>query len=141
MENFHPLNHYNEDKFSSYYYMVINHDEHPSAYYYANPVYVLMNEQSFSAASVFAGVVKELGNITLVGIGTDGSSGLSKKYFFNASGIQVKLSHMISFQRDGTLFDGHGTVPDIFIERSLNQILGREDYQLNQLLIIAQSEY
>jgi len=40
---------------------------------------------------------------------------------------------MVSFQKDGKLFDGFGTAPDIKIERSLEQVLWKEDYQLNHL--------
>jgi hypothetical protein len=40
---------------------------------------------------------------------------------------------MVSFQKDGQILDGIGTKPDIEIERSLNQIFFKEDYQLNKL--------
>ena len=98
------------------------------------PIYILINERTFSAASVFAGALKGAPNITLVGVRSDGSSGLSKKYRLPHSQIEVKLSTMLSFQRDGHLFDGNGTGPDLVVERSLDQIMGKEDFQLNYLL-------
>jgi hypothetical protein len=41
---------------------------------------------------------------------------------------------MLSFQKNGDLFDGVGTDPDIEIKRSIDQILSLEDHQLNVLL-------
>jgi len=43
---------------------------------------------------------------------------------------------MVSFQKKGKILDGIGTEPDIVIERSLNQIFLKEDYQLEKLIEI-----
>ena len=40
---------------------------------------------------------------------------------------------MVSFQKDGTLLDGYGTEPDIQLKRNLNQVLWKEDHQLDKL--------
>ena len=40
---------------------------------------------------------------------------------------------MVSFQKNGEIFDGFGTDPDIEIERDLKQILWRTDTQLEYL--------
>jgi len=93
-----------------------------------------MNEQSFSAASIFASVFKGLPNVKLVGITTDGSSGRSRKIFLKNSNIRIRISTMISFQRDGRPFDGYGTEPDIYIPRDEAQVMGLRDTQLEKLV-------
>lgn len=40
---------------------------------------------------------------------------------------------MVSFQKNGKVLDGFGTKPDIKIERDINQILWKSDYQLEPL--------
>ena len=47
-------------------------------FYYDKPVYILANEKTFSAASVFVSAFKGLPNINIVGVTTDGSSGNSE---------------------------------------------------------------
>ena len=97
-------------------------------------MFVLMNERCFSAASVFATALKGLGNVKLVGVRSDGSSGRSKKFELSRSGIGVKLSTMISFQRNGLTLDGNGTLPDVEIRADIDQILGLKDTQLESLI-------
>lgn len=75
-------------------------------------------------------------NIKVVGVNTDGSSGNSERFELPNSGFRGKISTMVSYQKNGKILDGIGTEPDIFIERSLDQILLKEDYQLNKLLEI-----
>ncbi|MEM5566941.1 S41 family peptidase [Psychroserpens sp. AS72] len=119
--------------YSDLYYMVLENNQLFNNYYfYDKPVYILVNEKTFSAASVFASSFKGLGKIVLVGVNTDGSSGLSRSYEMN--GLELKFSHMLSFQNSGKLFDGVGTEPDLEITRSEDQILGLEDHQLDVLL-------
>ncbi|MEM8527074.1 MAG: S41 family peptidase [Bacteroidota bacterium] len=139
-EHFQPAIRYDRTKFGQYYYMLLSKKNNPISYYYGKPVYLLINEKTFSAASIFASALRDLELVKLVGTQTDGSSGLSKKYKFKYSGVCVSFSHMLSFQRNGTLFDGYGTSPDIKIERSIKQILGEEDYQLETLLAMINCE-
>ncbi|WP_204345358.1 S41 family peptidase [Psychroserpens algicola] len=123
----------NDLGYSDLYYMVLKHnDAFDNYYFYNKPVYILINEKTFSAASVFASSFKGLDNITIAGVKTDGSSGLAQSYELN--GFELKFSHMLSFQKNGDLFDGIGTEPDLKITRSIDQILGHDDHQLNALL-------
>lgn len=122
----------NDNNSGNYYYMVLKNNGNSENYHYNKPVYLLINESTFSAASVFASSFKGLDKVTLVGITSDGSSGLSQ--FYELSGLRLKFSHMLSYQKNGDLFDGIGTEPDIEIERSIDQIFGFEDYQLNRLI-------
>ena len=100
----------------------------------------MANEKSFSAASVFASVFKGLPNIKLVGINTDGSSGNSERFELPNSKLRGKISTMVSFQKNGQILDGIGTKPDIIIERNLDQIFWKEDYQLNKLKELIKEE-
>ncbi|MGS2725269.1 S41 family peptidase [Psychroserpens sp. BH13MA-6] len=136
MATFEPTVDLSNDLYSEYYYMVLNADEDANAFTYDKPIYILTNEMTFSAASVFASSFKDLKNITIAGVNTDGSSGLSKSYELKNSDIQFSFSHMLSYQKNGNIFDGIGTAPDIEISRSIEQIMGQEDYQLKTLLNI-----
>jgi hypothetical protein len=141
MKDFHPSIGIDEKLYSEYYYMIIKSKDDVDSYYYNKPVYILTNEMTFSAASVFASSFKGVKNIKIAGISTDGSSGMSKAYELKNSEIQLSMSHMLSYQKDGELFDGTGTSPDIEIHRSINHVLGQEDYQLNTLLEIINKNY
>lgn len=134
MATYGPMYELPEDKFSPWLYTVLDGKAlSEGGYHYDKPVYLLADESSFSAASVFAATFKGLPNVTLVGITTDGSSGNTESFRLPHSDIKIKLSTMASFQKDGRLLDGYGTEPDIAIDRSLDQLLWKEDYQLKKL--------
>ncbi|AUP80276.1 S41 family peptidase [Flavivirga eckloniae] len=118
------------NKFSEPYYMVLHSNQHPVECL----IYILINDQCFSAASVFTSAFKGLDNIKIVGVTTNGSSGRSKIFYLKNSNIRVKLSTMLSFQRNGKTLDGNGTKPDIIIERDENQLLRKNDSQLEKLI-------
>lgn len=135
-KHFEPFWKYDQSRFSEAFYMVLSPKIAKGIYYYDKPVYILMNERCFSAASVFASVLNGLPNVTLVGQNTDGSSGRSQKYYLPNSGIRIKISTMISFQRNGKTLDGNGTKPDIEIEPEQDYIFGKKDNQLEELIEI-----
>lgn len=122
-------------KFSKPFYMVL----HNSKESYIEPVYILVNEKSFSAASVFASAFKSLPNIKVVGETTDGSSGNSRIFHLKNSNIKINVSTMLSFQRNGKTLDGNGTTPDIVIQADERQVLNGYDNQLNTLIKIINS--
>jgi C-terminal processing protease CtpA/Prc len=101
---------------------------------YTKPVYILVNEHCFSAATVFTTAFKGLPNVKIVGVTTDGSSGNSRKKYLKNSGIRVKVSTMLSFQRNGKTLDGNGTNPDIYIPVDTTQLLTGKDTQLDRLV-------
>jgi len=125
---------YDPNKYSDFFYMVMDTIEDDSVFYYDKPVYVLANERSFSATSVFVTALKGMNKIKIVGVNTDGSSGRSRRVPLNNSGIIVRYSTMISFQRNGETLDTNGTKPDIYIPRDLDQVLGFKDSQLNRVI-------
>lgn len=119
-------------KFSMPFYMVL----HSGKESYLQPVFILVNEETFSAASIFASAFKSLPNVKIVGETTDGSSGNSKLLYLRNSNISVKVSTMLSFQRNGQTLDGNGTVPDIRIQADNKQVLMGYDSQLSTLINI-----
>jgi hypothetical protein len=116
-------------KFSSPFYMVL----HSGKESYLQPVFILVNEESFSAASIFASAFKSLPNVKIVGQITDGSSGNSRILYLKHSNIRINMSTMLSFQRNGKTLDGNGTIPDILIQADDKQVLTGYDSQLNKL--------
>lgn len=133
-KDFEPAWKFNSNRFSEAFYLVLSHKKNNRSYFYNKPIYILMNERCFSAASVFASVLNGLENVSLVGQTTDGSSGRSMKISLANSGIRLKISTMISFQPNGKTLDGNGTNPDVEIEPNLNYILGNKDNQIQQLM-------
>ncbi|AIZ40356.1 S41 family peptidase [Cellulophaga baltica] len=134
LENFEPVYELNEKKYSEYYFGLLNGKKFTKpTFYYNRPVYILANEKTFSAASVFVSAFKGLPNIKIVGVTTDGSSGNSEWVDLPNSKLFGKISTMVSFQKDGQILDGYGTEPDIKIERDINQILWQSDTQLEKL--------
>lgn len=141
MLGFVPMYNLDDNKFSDFHYFILNGKKlSKDKYHYNKPIYILANEKSFSAASVFASVFKGLPNIKLVGVNTDGSSGNSERFELPNSKLRGKISTMVSFQKNGQILDGIGTKPDIVIERNLDQIFWKEDYQLNKLKKLINAE-
>ncbi|MEM8907440.1 MAG: S41 family peptidase, partial [Bacteroidota bacterium] len=137
MMSFDPMYDLDDERFSENYFYVLNGQKlTQNKYHYDKPIYILANERTFSAASILVAVFKGLPNITIVGVNTDGSSGNSERFKLPHSALRGKISTMVSYQKDGQLLDGIGTKPDILIERNLDQILLKEDYQLNRVLEI-----
>lgn len=133
-QSFTPMYTVSDSKFSKNYYAILNGKKLSKGnYHYDKPVYVLANERSFSAASVLVALFKGLPNIKIAGVTTDGSSGNSEKFRLPHSDLNIKISTMISFQKNGQVLDGIGTQPDIRIERNLEQIQWAKDYQLEYL--------
>lgn len=121
---------FDKSKFSNPFYMVLHSTEIP----FTQPVYILVNEESFSAASVFTTALKGLPNVKIVGVTTNGSSGRSVYFNLKNSNIRIRLSTMLSFQRNGKTLDGNGTEPDILIERKEDHVFGKRDTQLEDLV-------
>lgn len=128
--NFNIKKSFDKSKFSSPFYMVLQSGKTP----YTKPVYILVNEECFSASTVFTTALKGLPNVKIVGVTTDGSSGNSRTTYLDNSRIRVKVSTMLSFQRNGTPLDGNGTEPDIYIPVDEEQVFTGKDTQLQKLV-------
>lgn len=140
LKTFKPMYELDNNKYSEYYFGLLNGKKLAKSFYYNKPVYILANENSFSAASVLVAIFKGLPNVKIVGVTTDGSSGNSDRFELPNSEIRIKISTMVSFQKDGKILDGYGTEPDIEIERDRNQILWKSDTQLEKLRSLILSE-
>ncbi len=134
LKTFTPMYDLDTEKYSEYYFGLFNGNKlSQNSFYYNKPVYILANEKTFSAASVFVSAFKGIPNIQIVGVTTDGSSGNSDWFDLPNSKLFGKISTMVSFQKDGKTLDGYGTKPDIKIARDLEQILWKDDTQLEKL--------
>lgn len=134
LKKFQPIYDLPKDKYSDYHYGIFNGKKIAKrGDYYNKPVYILTNEKTFSAASVFTAAYKDIPNIKIVGICTDGSSGNNEPFVLPNSKISGRISTMVSFQKNGKTLDTFGTDPDIKIERDIEQILGKRDSQLEEL--------
>ncbi|MEM1325330.1 MAG: S41 family peptidase, partial [Bacteroidota bacterium] len=138
--NFRPTVELNDDLFSRPHFMLLRGSKDSSYYHYNQPVYVLMDERSFSAASIMASALGVLPNVQLVGTTTDGSSGNSRSFYLPNTQLRIKASTMLSFQANGDLLDGIGTSPDITIPRSLDQIKWETDAQLEKLIKLIEQQ-
>lgn len=134
LKTFKPMYELDDKKYSEYYFGLLNGKKlAEQSFHYNKPIYILANEKSFSAASVFVAAFKGLPNVKIVGVTTDGSSGNSDRFELPNSEIRVKISTMVSFQKDGKILDGYGTEPDLKIERDINQVLWKSDTQVEKL--------
>jgi C-terminal processing protease CtpA/Prc len=125
---------FDASRFSVQHFLVLKPRASDKIYHYDKPVYILTNERSFSAASVMAACLKGMGKVQIAGVRSDGSSGRSQREALPNSGMRVRLSTMISFQRNGKTLDGNGTEPDIFLPVDMKQVLGQRDSQIQILL-------
>lgn len=133
-KNFKTQKVFDISKFSKPHYMILKN----GSAQYSKSIYILVNEHSFSAATVFTSAFKGLPNVKIVGVTTDGSSGNSKVIRLKHSNIRVKVSTMLSFQRNGRTLDGNGTKPDIYIPEDETQVLKGKDTQLEKLIQLIQ---
>jgi len=134
LKNFNPMYELDNAKYSEYHFGLLNGEKlSTEGLYYNKPIYILANEKTFSAASVFVSDFKGIPNIKIVGVTTDGSSGNSNWVDLPNSKLFGKISTMVSFQKNGKVLDGYGTTPDIKIERDMNQVLWQSDTQLEKL--------
>jgi len=141
LKSFKPIYELDENKYSEYYFGLLNGKKlGKPTFNYNKPVYILANEKTFSAASVFVSAFKGLPNIKIAGVTTDGSSGNSEWVDLPNSKLFGKISTMVSFQKNGEILDGYGTEPDIKIERDINQVLWQSDTQLEKLQDLILSE-
>lgn len=132
LSSFQPKCNVPDEKVTSWYFMAIHSDKHK--YFYKNPIYVLIDFGVGSAGDIFASTLKGWRNVTLVGTPTNGRSGNSKTISLKNSGIAVSLSTMVSYQKDGSLFDWVGVEPDILLEPNIEDWFGQTDTILGSVV-------
>ena len=116
-----------EDDFTAWHYMVISPSSGRGSYHYNKPVILLIDSGCFSATDIFVGAFKGWRGVTLMGTTTGGGSGRSQEFLLANSGLRVKLSTMASFRPNGKPYDGLGIDPDVVVEPTLQDVLGKQD--------------
>lgn len=98
-----------------------------SATAFNGPVYVLCDEMCCSAAEFFLQLVRAGGLATIVGTPTWGGMGSipagRRLYLLPNTGLLVQVEYCGYIAADGTVSDYGGTMPDVFVQQSM------EDYQ------------
>lgn len=105
-------------EFSDWHYLVLARHNNAAAYHYDRPVVILMNEDCFSASDIFLSAFKGWPGVTLIGMPSAGGSSRVVAITLKNSGLKVGLGSMVSFQRNGRLYDGNGVQPDILVAPS-----------------------
>ncbi len=114
--NFQPEWEYPVGDFSGRHYMVLSKNTSTAGYFYSKPVIILMNQKCFSATDIFLSAFKGWRNVTLVGMASGGGSARSIRTGLGDSGLILRLASMVSFQKDGKLYDTNGVKPDIYVD-------------------------
>ena len=96
------------------------------------PLAVLVNENSASAAEIFAGAVQDHKVGTLVGVTTYGK-GIVQKPFLLDDGSVIKLTISAYYTPDGKNIHGKGIKPDVTVEQPKE---AKEDLQLEKAMEI-----
>jgi len=118
-------------QFSEWHYFVLSPSTRPECYHYRQPVIILMDSANFSATDIFLGAFKGRHNVTLMGTPSGGGSGRFQSFRLRHSSIQVHLSSMVSFQPGGALYDGNGIQPDVLLEPTSEDLIGKTDSVLD----------
>lgn len=108
------------------------------------PLVVLVNENSASAAEIFAGAVKDTGRGTLVGTQTFGK-GLVQRLFTLPDGSGLNITIQRYYTPNGTSIHGIGITPDVEAElpagyTTLTEIPTGEDTQLQKGLQVMEEK-
>jgi hypothetical protein len=119
------------DKFSPFYVLAFDSTMNPKAYYYDKPLIILQDSGSFSSADIFLGGFKGLANTTLIGTTSGGSNGWRDVYTLPNSEMPVSLSQTAKFRPSGEPFDSLGVPPDIVMEATPEDLLGKSDTVLD----------
>ncbi|MBR5520186.1 MAG: carboxy- processing protease, partial [Clostridia bacterium] len=107
--------------------------------YYDEPVIVLVNEYSISAAEYFAAVMQERGRAVIVGTPTTGK-GMAQQTFELSDGSSVSFSVIKYYTPNGVnIGEAGGIQPDMAVEMTYDQIvaIGSVDYQDDPQIVAA----
>lgn len=100
-----------------------------------NPIVVLTNGYTGSAAEDFAVMMKNLGLATLVGTHTIGVIS-HPRYFDLPNGYNYGLSTCAYFNPDGTGIIETGIIPDVEIKYTVDDLINHKDSQLAKAIEI-----
>lgn len=121
-----------DDLFAPWHYAMLTPGRGERSFHYQSPVIVLMDADCFSATDVFLHAMKQLNNVTLMGQPSAGSSGAPMSWQTEIPGISVRVSSIVSYRTDGTIFDDQrGEEPDVRIDPLPGYFIGRSDRVLD----------
>lgn len=108
---------------------------------YTNPVFVLINGASHSAAEILAETMRQLPMVTLVGDTTAGAGcndrDVSQGDRTLPSGIRIHIPTGCVLRYDGVPIEWNGVPPDILVPQSEADIAGGHDRQLEAAVAMA----
>lgn len=113
---------------------ITNASSKPGTPLFKNPIVILIDGHTGSAAEDFVMPFKVTGRALLVGETTYGSSG--QPFFFNAgNGITLSVSMRRLYFPGGGQFEGVGVAPDVAIEPTRDDIRKGIDVVLNRAIV------
>jgi len=107
------------------------------SYQYKNPVAILINGASVSAAELFPSLMKNISTVTTVGDTTAGGGG-SANTFTLPSNKRIQLATMYFKRFDGVLIEWNGVAPDILVPQTEEDINQGRDKQLERAIQLFQ---
>ena len=103
-------------------------------YQYLQPVVVMINGASYSVAELFAELMKQVPNVTVIGDTTGGGSAFAYERtpgnFRLSDGKVIHIGTMDYRKYDGLPWEGIGVAPDIRVAQTKTDMKNREDKQL-----------
>jgi tricorn protease len=97
------------------------------------PTIVLVDEKSFSDGEIFPIVYQELKLGKVIGFPSSGAViGTRERTLLDGS--RMRMPGTGWFKVDGTNMEGSGAIPDIIVEHSINDIVNRNDRQLQRAI-------
>jgi len=99
------------------------------SFQYQNPVAVLINGASLSAAELFPSLMKNIPTVTMIGDTTAGGGG-GTDVFVLPSNKRIQLAVMYFKRFDGDMIEWNGVVPDILVPQTEDDIKQGRDKQL-----------
>lgn len=94
---------------------------------YTGPVIVLIDRGCFSACETFAGGLKSLGRVLVIGPERSGGGSGAVSGLRLPSGAVISFSWTVGWLPDGRQIEGHGVAPDIVVrERARDWAVGRD---------------
>ena len=96
---------------------------------FTQPVVILINGASFSAAEGFPELMRQLPNVTLVGDTTGGGGG-GNNIFDLPSGKRLRIPIKYFTRLDGEMVEWNGVLPDVLVEQTATDVEQGRDKQL-----------
>ena len=127
--------------FSDWHYLLLSKKDSSTKYHYNKPIIVLHDAACFSATDIFLGALKNWRpNIKLMGSPSSGGSARSVTSQLRHSKIYYRSGSMVSFQRNGMLYDTNGISPDYLVYPDPEYFIGGEDTVLEKAIKVLLQE-